>query len=151
MFSGQFLYISRCKRRERKNGGRLFGDGSFGNEASFEINGERSSGPLFDISVMHVVTGCVIRDRVWIIRRQRATSGIRNGSRVPRDLQGHPVRLKPPPASISIAGNTWRLNRGAKRRFRRARTNKADSRNWYALPDDMSRVNLRAWWFRAAK
>lgn len=53
---------------------------------------------------MHVVTGCVIRDRVWIIRRQRATSGIRNGSRVPRDLQGHPARLNSPLASISIAG-----------------------------------------------
>lgn len=106
-------------------------------------------GPLFDISVMHVVTGCVIRDRVWIIRRQRATSGIRNGSRVPRDLQGHPARLTPPPLSLPSfhfysAGNARRLNRGAKRRFRRAsRTNKADSRNWYALPDDMSRVNLR--------
>lgn len=61
-----------------------------------EINARssRSPGPLFDISVMHVVTAVVIRDRVWIIRRQRATPGIRNGSRVPRDLQNRPCSPK---------------------------------------------------------
>lgn len=117
-----------------------------------EINARssRSPGPLFDISVMHVVTAVVIRDRVWIIRRQRATPGIRNGSRVPRDLQNRPCS---PKLSLSLARAHASLCLCSTPVFKHfeielqkwrpwgSRTNKgtrlANSRNWYPVLDDL--------------